>query len=122
MKKFTVGQRVSVPARQEPEVAGTIAEIKNTQAGHVVVIDTDDGWPILTEARRLKSLEPVDPVLPPEGTGGVTHWLRDRDGSLWPFTWSIWEDVWLTYNSKLTPQKAGALGFVYAGPCVEIEE
>ncbi|MFS8371331.1 hypothetical protein [Acetobacter indonesiensis] len=122
--KFEVGQRVSVPARQEPERAGIIAEITKTQAGDVIVIDCDDGWQILAEARRLASLEPVAPVLPPDGGLGntSTHWLRTKEGFLWPFYWDMWEDVWLTYNSRMTPQKAGALGFTYAGPCVEMDE
>ena len=122
LDRLTVGQRVMVPARQEPERAGVIAEITKTQAGDAVVIDCDEGWQILAEAGRLTGLEPVEPVSPPEGAMSGAHWLKSRDGRLWAFHWDMWEDIWLTYSSRMTPQKAGALGFTYAGAIEEPEE
>ena len=119
---FSLGDRVTAPARQEPEKTGNVVQIVQTRAGDVAVLEVDGGWEVITEARYLKSLKPITPVKPPEDAKTNTHWLKDSEGQLWPFYWSMWEDVWMTYNSRMTPQKAGALGFVYVGPVEEPKE
>lgn len=119
--EIKVGERVTAPAKQLPEVTGTVSEIHKLAGIPIAVIESDEGERVVVVASRLRSLEPIVPVRPPEESMSYTHFLRDAAGQLWAFSWNPWNEKWMTFDRCLTPQKAAALGFVYDSEIQEPE-
>ncbi|KAA8419958.1 hypothetical protein FKW50_06885 [Acetobacter pomorum] len=120
--EIKVGERVTAPAKQLPEVTGTVSEIHKLAGIPVAVIESDEGERAVVVAGRLISLKPIEPLRPPEESMSYTHFLRDAVGQFWAFSWNPWTEKWMTFDRELTPQKMAALGFVYDSEIQEPEE
>lgn len=117
MMALKIGERALCPEQTIKAVCGTIREIHQTYAGPVAAVESDDGKVRVVELKKLSSAKPITPVLPPEKSSSDVHWLKNKDGSRFPFEWDIWFDKWQSYNFTMTPQMAAAMGWEYDCEC-----